>query len=85
MRTNIELDDDLIDEALRLTGARSKREVVDTALREMIARRKRPSIMELFGIGGLAPDYDHKAARAAGGDVLLAAEAPAPDYPATAP
>ena len=31
-RTNIELDDHLVDEAMRLTGARTKREVVDIAL-----------------------------------------------------
>jgi len=37
-RTNIELDDDLIAEAMRLTGAKSKREAVDIALRRLIEK-----------------------------------------------
>jgi Arc/MetJ family transcription regulator len=35
-RTNIELDDALVKEAFRLTGARTKREVVDIALRRLV-------------------------------------------------
>ena len=35
-RTNIELDDALIAKAMRLTGARTKREVVDIALRRLV-------------------------------------------------
>jgi Arc/MetJ family transcription regulator len=34
-RTNIELDDALLKRAQRLTGARTKREVVDIALRRL--------------------------------------------------
>jgi Arc/MetJ family transcription regulator len=34
-RTNIELDEELVQEAMALTGARSKREVVDIALRRL--------------------------------------------------
>ena len=37
-RTNVVLDDRLIDEALRLTGAASKREAIDIALRALVAR-----------------------------------------------
>lgn len=35
-RTNIELDDRLVVEAMELTGARTKREVVDIALRRLV-------------------------------------------------
>jgi Arc/MetJ family transcription regulator len=35
-RTNIELDDSLIEKAMQLTGARTKREIVDIALRRLI-------------------------------------------------
>lgn len=35
-RTNIELDDRLVEQAMDLTGARSKREVVDIALRRLV-------------------------------------------------
>ena len=38
-RTNIVLDDRLIEQAMRLTGARTKREAVDMALRAMVSRR----------------------------------------------
>jgi Arc/MetJ family transcription regulator len=37
-RTNIMLDDDLVKQALRVTGANTKRQVVDLALRELVAR-----------------------------------------------
>lgn len=37
-RTNIELDDDLVAKAMRLTGARTKREVVDVALRRLVEK-----------------------------------------------
>jgi Arc/MetJ family transcription regulator len=35
-RTNIDLDDKLLEKAMRLTGARTKREVVDIALRRLV-------------------------------------------------
>ena len=37
-RTNIELDDELVEKAMRLTGARTKREVVDIALRRLVEK-----------------------------------------------
>lgn len=37
-RTNIELDDLLVEKAMRLTGARTKREVVDLALRRLVQK-----------------------------------------------
>ena len=69
MLTNIDIDDELVAEAMRITGARTKREVVDRALREMVARAHRPSVRELFGIGGVDPDYDPKAPWARGNEV----------------
>jgi Arc/MetJ family transcription regulator len=49
MRTNIEIDDDVLREAQRLTGARTKRETVDVALRELVARQRRIGILDLRG------------------------------------
>lgn len=69
MITNIDIDESIVAEAMQLSGARTKREVVDRALREMVARAKRPSIGELFGIGGVDPDYDPKAPWARGAEV----------------
>ena len=37
-RTNIELDDALVEKAMTLTGARTKREVVDIALRRLVEK-----------------------------------------------
>lgn len=49
MRTNVEIDDEVMREAQRLTGARTKREAVDLALRELVARHRRLGILELRG------------------------------------
>ena len=35
-RTNIEIDDQLVAQAMRLTGARTKRQVVNIALRRLV-------------------------------------------------
>ncbi len=64
MRTNIVLDDSLVKEAFRYAPVKSKRELVDLALRELVASRKRRDLRELFGRGGIRDDYDYKALRA---------------------
>jgi Arc/MetJ family transcription regulator len=49
VRTNIEIDDCLMAEAMAVTGLKTKRETVDAALR-LLARRKRQSAArDLFG------------------------------------
>ncbi len=63
MRTNIVLDDILLAEAMKLTQAPTKREVVELALRELVARRKRKNVLELVGQDLIAPDYDVRAVR----------------------
>jgi hypothetical protein len=62
MLTNIDIDEDLVAEAMKVSGARTKREVVDRALREMVARANRPRFKDFYGIGGIDPAYDPKAA-----------------------
>jgi Arc/MetJ family transcription regulator len=49
MRTNIEIDDDVLHEAQQLLGTTTKRETVDSALREVVARHRRLGILELRG------------------------------------
>jgi Arc/MetJ family transcription regulator len=49
MRTNIEIDDDVLRQAQELTGTRTKRETVDLALRELVARHRRIGILDLRG------------------------------------
>jgi Arc/MetJ family transcription regulator len=49
VRTNIEIDDEVLDEARRLTGMATKRETVDLALRELVARQRRLGVLDLRG------------------------------------
>jgi Arc/MetJ family transcription regulator len=49
MRTNIVIDDAVVDEAKRCTGIRTKRELVDLALREIVRRHRISKILELEG------------------------------------
>ncbi len=65
MRTNIVLDDVLVEEAMSLTQARSKKDVVDRALRELVARQRQRALRELVGRDLIAPDYDVRAVREA--------------------
>ena len=63
MRTNIVLDQRVVKEAMRLTGAKTKREVVNLALRDLVARHKQVDILALAGQSLIAPDYDVRAVR----------------------
>lgn len=52
MRTNIELDDDLIAEAMAVTGLPTKRATVEEALRCLVRRhRQRNAIADMAGLG----------------------------------
>ena len=64
MRTNIVLDDELISEAFSLTTIKTKRELVDQALKEFVSHRKRLDLRDLKGMGGISDDYDYKKLRA---------------------
>lgn len=63
MRTNIVLDDALVDEAFALTGIHTKRELVHLALKEMVHRRRKKNLLDLAGKVSLRPDYDYKEMR----------------------
>jgi Arc/MetJ family transcription regulator len=49
MRTNIVIDDSLMAEALRVTGARSKREVVELGLKTLVQLKRQERIRGLRG------------------------------------
>ena len=63
MRTNIVLDESLVDEAFQFTGAKTKRELVDLALREFVENHRRRDVRELRGKVRLDSGYDHKTLR----------------------
>lgn len=49
MRTNIELDDSLVSKGLQITGLRTKKDLVDHALRELVRNRDQRKILALRG------------------------------------
>lgn len=49
MRTNIVLDDKLVKESLRLTGLKTKKDLVNLALKELVKRKRRKKILKLEG------------------------------------
>ena len=49
MRTNIEIDDRLMQEALRLSGLRTKRAVVEAGLRTLVRLKEQEKILGLAG------------------------------------
>lgn len=52
MRTNIEIDDDLLEEAMTASGLTTKRATVEEALRQLVAtHRQREALRSLAGIG----------------------------------
>ena len=64
MRTNIVLNDELLKEAFMYSQAIStKRELVETALREYVNNRKRKNIKDLKGKIEFRKDYNHKEMR----------------------
>ena len=63
MRTTVELDDKLVDEALRLSRAKTKKAVIHEALKEFIENRRRHNLLDLAGKIRFADNYDYKAMR----------------------
>jgi Arc/MetJ family transcription regulator len=64
MRTNIVLNDALVEEAFKFSQTVStKRELIETALREYVNTRKRKSLKELKGKIKFSADYDYKKMR----------------------
>ena len=64
MATNVEIDPELIRDALALGGKRTKREVIEEALREYVLRRKQQGVLKLFGTVEYDSRYDYKRQRA---------------------
>ena len=63
MATNLSIDPDLLEEALRVGGEKTKKATVTKALQEYIARRKQKKLLELFRKLEWNPDFDYKRER----------------------
>jgi len=63
MATNLEIDEKLLELALNVGGYKTKRETVNTALREFVERRERQELTKLFGQIDYDPKYNYKKER----------------------
>ncbi len=63
MPTNLNIDDGLLEEAVKVSGKKTKRETVNDALAEYVSRRKQRRILQLFGKLEWEPKYDYKKER----------------------
>jgi hypothetical protein len=63
MATNLSLDPELLERALAVSGARTKKAAVTLALEEFIARRRQKQVLDLMGKLEWEPSFDYKAER----------------------
>ena len=63
MATNLSIDPDLLERALRVSGERTKKAAVTKALEEFIARRRQKRLLELMSKLESDEVFDYKAER----------------------
>ena len=63
MATNLAIDPELLERAVRVSGERTKKATVTKALQEFIARREQRRVAELFGKLEWDSAFDYKAER----------------------
>jgi hypothetical protein len=63
MATNLSLDPKLIEQAVKVSGERTKKAAVTRALEEFIARRKQKHLLDLMGKLEWDTEFDYKAER----------------------
>ncbi len=60
MRTNIVIDDELLNEAFSVSNAKTKKDLIHEALKEFIRIKKRKDLTELAGAVRFHKNYNHK-------------------------
>jgi Arc/MetJ family transcription regulator len=63
MRTNIVLDDETVKKAFKYSKAKTKKELIDEALRELITSRQKLDLRDLRGKIEFQQDYNYKKLR----------------------
>lgn len=63
MKTSINIDDALLEEAFSVAHVATKKELIHEALKEFIKLKKRKDLTELAGLVDFYPGYDHKKLR----------------------
>lgn len=57
-RTNVELDDKLVKEGLTLTSCKTKKELLNLALQELVKRKTRKGLLKFMGSNCWSGDLD---------------------------
>lgn len=63
MRTSIDIDQDLLKEALELGHCKTKKEAINEALIAYVRAKKQRRILELAGTIDFDPEFDYKSIR----------------------
>jgi Arc/MetJ family transcription regulator len=63
MRTNIVIDDELLNEAFSVSNAKTKKDLIHEALKEFIRLKKRKDLTELAGAVKFHKNFNHKKLR----------------------
>ena len=63
MATNLDIDRELLERAVELSGEKTKTAAVTLALKEFVAHREQRRLLELFGALEWDASFDHKAER----------------------
>jgi len=65
LRTSLEIDKNLLSEAMELGGTKVKKHVIESALKEYVERRKQKNLYDLFDSDEqlIDDDYDYKSMR----------------------
>ncbi len=63
MATNLSIEPELLEKALRVSGEKTKKAAVTKALEEFVARREQRKLLDLFGRLEWNPDFDYKKER----------------------
>ena len=62
-KINLDIDSNLLDEAIEIGEQNTKKSVIEEALKEYIQRRKQMKILDLFGTIEYEENYDYKQQR----------------------
>ena len=66
MATNLALDPELVERALKVSGEKTKKAAVTRALEEFVARRNQKRLVDLMGKLEWDDSFDYKAERSRG-------------------
>ena len=63
MRTNIDLDEQLLEQAFSITGLRTKKELINFALAELVRKNQPKDLLDLAGEIEFVEDFSTDTAR----------------------